>query len=252
MNIVFHQNFQKYSEKLTAFIRDFDAKGEELSNGQRNKIRIFDFKEIKINIKSFKIPNIVNKIAYRFFRKSKAKRSYEFACTLLKKGIGTPQPIGYVENFRLGLKDSYYISEHLSYDFTIREPFLDKDFPDRENVLRQFTRFTYDLHQNGIEFLDHSPGNTLVKKISNYEYKFFLVDLNRMTFHEYLDFETRMKNFAKLTPDKDILRIESDEYAKLINEDAEKIFGRMDYYAQKFKVSFHRKKQLKKKLKFWK
>lgn len=252
MSIVFQQNFKKHSEELLGLIQRFDSEGKEFTNGQRNKIRIFDFQGIKINVKSFKIPNVINKIVYRFFRKSKAKRSFEFANILLEKGIGTPQPIAYIEHFGFGLKDSYYMSEHLSYDFTIREPFLDKNFPDRENVLRQFTRFTYELHQKGIEFLDHSPGNTLVQKESENNYKFFLVDLNRMTFHNQIDFETRMKNFAKLTPDEDILLIESSEYAKLINEDFHKVFNRMNYYAQKFKISFHRKRAIKQKIRFWK
>ena len=38
------------------------------------------------------------------------------------------------------------------------------DFPDHDTILRQFTRFSFNLHEKGIEFLDHSPGNTLIKK----------------------------------------------------------------------------------------
>jgi hypothetical protein len=30
------------------------------------------------------------------------------------------------------------------------------DYPDHENILRQFTKFTFNLHEKGIEFLDHS------------------------------------------------------------------------------------------------
>jgi hypothetical protein len=32
------------------------------------------------------------------FKKSKARRSYEYATLLLDKGIGTPQPIAFLEN----------------------------------------------------------------------------------------------------------------------------------------------------------
>jgi hypothetical protein len=63
----------------------------ELFWKDRNVIKLFDLNGQTINIKSFKVPNIVNK-AYKYFRKSKAKRSFEYATILLENGIGTPQP----------------------------------------------------------------------------------------------------------------------------------------------------------------
>ena len=98
-------------------IGNFTTTGILFGDGQRNKIKLFELEGKTINIKSFKIPNLKNKIAYKYFRKSKARRSFEFATILLEKGIGTPQPIAYFENHDfIGLKDSYYISEHLQYD----------------------------------------------------------------------------------------------------------------------------------------
>ncbi len=70
-------------------------------DGQRNKIKLFELEGKTINIKSFKIPHLINKIAYKYFRKSKARRSYEYANRLIENGIGTPQPIAYAENFTL-------------------------------------------------------------------------------------------------------------------------------------------------------
>src|SRR5690606_41915767 len=65
----------------------------------------------KINIKSFKIPNKLNQFVYKYFRKSKARRSFEFATILLQKGIGTPAPVAFMENFNgLGLQKSFYAS----------------------------------------------------------------------------------------------------------------------------------------------
>ena len=55
---------------------------------------------------------------------------------------------------------------------------------ENEIILRQFIRFSYLLHQKGIEFLDNSPGNTLIKKNEKGVYDFYLVDLNRMKFHQ--------------------------------------------------------------------
>ena len=155
----------KKSRDILSLINNFNTSGQLFGNGQRNVIKIFDVEGVAINIKSFKIPNSINKVAYRYFRKSKARRSFEYAAILLEKGIGTPQPLAFLENFSVfGLRDSYYVSEHLNADLTYRELVEIPDYPDHENILRQFTRFSFNLHEKGIEFIDHSPGNTLIKK----------------------------------------------------------------------------------------
>nr|WP_317191308.1 lipopolysaccharide kinase InaA family protein [Flavobacterium agrisoli] len=239
---------------MKIFISDFKNKGEDFVLGQRNQIKLFDVKGLILNIKSFKIPNLINKIAYKYFRKSKAKRSFEFATILLEKGIGTPKPIAYYENFNwLGLLDSYYVSEHLETELTFRELVEIPDYPDHENILRQFTHFTFQLHEKGVEFLDHSPGNTLIKKREAGIYDFFLVDLNRMNFHSQMTFEQRMKNCSRLTPKKEMIAIMSNEYAKYYSQQSEEvIFKKMWFETQDFQERFVKKKRLKKKLKFWK
>ncbi|MCV9931875.1 lipopolysaccharide kinase InaA family protein [Flavobacterium sp. LS1R47] len=235
-------------------IGNFHSSGELFGNGDRNKIKLFNLNGKKINIKSFKIPNIVNKIAYKYFRKSKARRSFEYAELLLEKGIGTPEPIAFFENFNgIGLRDSYYVSEHLEADLTYRELVEIPDYSDRENILRQFTKFTFDLHEKGIEFLDHSPGNTLIKKKLENQYEFFLVDLNRMNFYENMSFEQRMNNFRRLTPLKEMIAVMSNEYSKFYTSKTEtEIFEKMWGATTHFQDEFAKKKRLKKKLKFWK
>lgn len=243
----------KNSRDILSLIKNFSTSGQLFGNGQRNVIKLFDIEGVTVNIKSFKIPNIINKVAYRYFRKSKARRSYEYATILLEKGIGTPQPMAFLENFNLiGLQDSYYVSEHLDADLTYRELVEIPDYPDHDNILRQFTRFSFELHEKGIEFLDHSPGNTLIKKKEDGNYEFFLVDLNRMEFHDAMSFEMRMKNLCRLTPVKEMVAVMSNEYSKLYSESEEKTFETLWKYTADFQEKFYRKKRLKKKLKFWK
>ncbi|GAA3770171.1 Kdo domain containing protein [Flavobacterium ginsengiterrae] len=253
MNFKVNPIFGNNTESILDKIKMFSSTGELFGNGDRNKIKLFDFNGKTINIKSFKIPNLINKIAYRYFRKSKARRSFEYATILLEKGIGTPEPIAFLENFNiLGLKDSYYVSEHLNADLTYRELVEIPDYPDHENILRQFTRFSFGLHEKGIEFLDHSPGNTLIKKNNEGNYDFFLVDLNRMEFHNSMSFEMRMKNLCRLTPVKEMVAVMSNEYSKLYKESEQKTFDTLWKYTSDFQEQFYRKKRLKKKLKFWK
>ncbi len=235
-----------YKQQLTDIIENFDT--IEGGEGKRNIIKIVHVDGVALNIKAFKVPNFINKIVYNFFRKSKAQRSFEYAKKLIELGVGTPKPMAYFEFksiFFFGR--SFYISEQLDCDLTYRELTKDFNIPDYDSILRAFTRFTFSLHEKGINFLDHSPGNTLIKKNGN-SYDFFLVDLNRMQFGA-MDFETRIKNFARLTIHKSMVEVMSDEYAKCSGEDYNKVFNLMWHETEAFQEKFHRKKRLKKKLK---
>ena len=242
MKFTFYNKIPVSQEVLKDLVRSFSSKGKILSTG-RNHIKVFDIDGHKINIKSFKVPNIVNKVAYRFFRKSKAQRSYEYASILIERSIGTPLPLGYAEERNtLSFGRSYYICKHQDHDLTFREL-----TPNDEEMLRAFTAFTYQLHEKNIHFLDHSPGNTLIKKEKG-EYLFYLIDLNRMNFKK-LSFEERMENFSRLTTNREMIKIMASEYSKCINRPEDEIFERMWFYTGKFQNKIQRKKRLKKYLK---
>lgn len=252
MHYIFQHN-EADADAVREFIVSFQKEGRILFAGKRNTIKVFQIGARTINIKSFKIPNLINTIVYRYFRKSKARRSFEFANLLLQKQIGTPKPIAFAENYSwIGLRDSYYVSEQLEADLTFRELVEIPDYPDHENILRRFTKFSFELHQKGVEFLDHSPGNTLIKSKGDGTYEFFLVDLNRMRFHDQMPFEVRMKNLSRLTPKKDMVAVISNEYAKLSGVSETEIFESLWKLTSEFQYRFHRKKRIKKKLRFWK
>lgn len=252
-NFKINNNFNSIKELILEHILQFNSSGKYFVQGQRNAIKLFEIDGITLNIKSFKKPNLVNKIAYRYFRKSKARRSFEYASKLMDLGIGTPKPIAYFENFDfIGLNDSYYVCEHLENVFEFRALVQNTDFNQRESIIRQFVGFSYQMHQKGVEFLDHSPGNTLIKDNNDGTYSFYLVDLNRMKFHESIDFQSRMKNLSHLTPQKEMIVIMANEYAKLSGEMEQNVFETLWKFTSDFQFRYHRKKRIKKKLKFWK
>lgn len=211
-------------EHLDEWIKDlpdyFPAKGELIFKS-RNEVKIFIVGELLLNVKAFKPPNWINRIIYVYLRASKAARSYNYARKFYSLDISTPRAVGYLESLSFGLLGrSYYVSFHCHYDFTLREV-LNYQVSEREEILRQWTRFTYQkLHLNKIYHLDYSPGNTLIKKVdSNYE--FYIIDLNRMDFRE-IDFEKGLKNFRQLDTDMPTLELLASEYASLRGEDAGK------------------------------
>ncbi|MBQ0735757.1 lipopolysaccharide kinase InaA family protein [Aquimarina celericrescens] len=248
---VIHSKYNSLRDKVLGAIINFEEFEEILGDAERNIIKIVTIDSKKYTIKSFKIPNFFNQIVYRFFRKSKAERSYEYANKLLKLAINTPFPVAYqTETTSFLFKKSYYVSKLINCDLTYRELTTDFDIPDHEEILRAFTRFTYKLHKNGVNFLDHSPGNTLIERKEG-GYEFYLVDLNRMEFG-IMDFKTRIKNFAKLTIHRSMIEIMSNEYAACSGEDEQKIFDLMWQYTKEFQHHYYRKIRIKKRIFFWK
>ena len=237
-------------ESIVNIIKNFGTEGDLLVAGKRNVIKTFQYKTTVLNIKSFKIPILINGIIYRYFRKSKAQRSFEFATILNQKNIGTPKPIGYFENknwFRL--LDSYYVCEHITPDYVFKDLFGVEN-PETDTILKQLAHFCFQLHEAGIEFKDHSPGNTLIKKNESGTFDFYLVDLNRMTFHKEMDFNLRMKNLCRLTPSEYMVQVISYEYAKLYNKPKEEVFQLMWKYTDAFFNKALKKRNFKKRLHF--
>jgi len=233
----------KYDLKFRDYLFDieiFFTQNDTTIHKARNELKVIKFGGISSIVKSFKVPNIINKIAYTYFRDSKAKKSYLYS---LKIAEFTPSPIGYIEFFKNGLIDnSYFISEEFRYDFTIREPLLDKSFKDREEIFKAFARFTFELHNKEIFHNDYSPGNILIKKDKT-GYIFKIVDINRMKF-TILNAEKRAENFSKLWASEDELNIISDEYLKYYDCSID-FKSQVIYYSQKNKKIKNFKKRLK-------
>ncbi|MGB3750650.1 MAG: hypothetical protein WA945_03725 [Arcobacteraceae bacterium] len=237
--VVVNKPYENFQDFLINIKKYFNA-NDEIIHKARNELKIINHNDVDTVVKSFKVPNIINKIAYSYFRDSKAKKSYEYS---LKIKDFTPNPIGYIEFYENSLiNDSYFISEKFEYDFTIREPLLDDAFENKDNILKAFAKFTYELHQNNIFHNDYSPGNILIKKYDG-DFIFKIVDVNRMKFDE-LDFEDRAKSFSKLWARDDELEIISSEYLKYY-KCRENFTQRVCFYSNKNKRIKNFKKRLK-------
>ncbi|MCF6340271.1 MAG: hypothetical protein L3J10_05935 [Sulfurimonas sp.] len=230
----------KYNDLLKN-IKNFFLASSNSIHKARNEIKIIKFENKDLVVKSFKIPNIINKIIYSFFKISKAEKSYLNSIKIIDF---VPKPIGFIEFKKFGLiNDSYFISENFNYDFTIREPLLETNFKYKEKIFKSFAKFTLLLHENGIFHLDYSPGNILIKKENN-NYIFKIVDINRMQF-KTLSLDDRLKNFSKLWAKDDDLTIIIKEYAKLIKSDENESLKIALKYSQTHKDRKNFKKRLK-------
>ena len=238
--LVVNDSFKHFKSFLEN-IKEHFATSKNSIHKARNEIKVINYESRDFVVKSFKIPHIINKFVYTFFKSSKAKKSYDFA---LKIDKFTPKPIGYIEFYESFLiNDSYFISEKFDYDFTIREPLLDINFPNKNEIFKAFAQFTFDLHENGIYHLDYSPGNILIKK-ENDNFIFKIVDINRMKFLN-MDLEKRAKNFSKLWAKDEDLEFIAKEYAKIYEKNNEEFISKTISFSKKHKAVKNFKKRLK-------
>lgn len=233
-------------EDVVNILDKFTREGTVLEE-DRNVVKFFDYKGLSINVKAFKRPNIINRFAYKYIRPSKAKRSFLYAQRLVGLGIGTPQPIAFIEksNF-FGLNDSFYISKQIDVDYEFRA-LLTRNIIEIKEVLIAFTRFTYNMHKEGVYFIDHSPGNTLIKENAN-GYDFYLVDLNRTKFYpKEISIELGIKNFYRLGSTPEMVEVMAKEYAKLRSVDENYVLSMMMKLTMKHNAAVALKKAKRKK-----
>ena len=113
-------------------------------------------------VKRYKRHDYLKSIIYTFFRKNKARRSYENAQELQKRGYDTPQPIAYWEDRSCGLiRQVYYACEYTDAQ-PIRPRLIDQE-PFDEPLATAYVHFVASLHES---------------------YHFQLIDINRMRFFE--------------------------------------------------------------------
>ncbi len=249
MGINIHPKYQNQEEAILQLVKTFFGEGDLIVKGSRNIIKSNLLGNEKVNIKFFQKPGILKSIIYSFFRSTKAKRSFDYANYLLEHSISTPFPIAFIEERNIFglLGNSFYFCEQMDYDFTIRELIHDSLFPERNIILEQFAEFTFKLHEAKVNFLDHSPGNTLIVNKGDGNYEFYLIDLNRMKF-ENLSIKKRMDNFKKMWLSKLMVKVVAKKYAQLSKQPEEKLQAILMEKTQQFKRKTARKKYLKRKV----
>lgn len=238
-----NENFEDFKDFLLD-IKSHFQKVDTTIHKARNELKTLHYKSLDVVVKSFKTPHLLNRVVYTFFKNTKAQKSYDNAIKLLSLDINTPQPLGYIEFFKNNLLDeSYFIAQQFEYDFTIREPLINKEFNDKQEILKAFGIFTCELHDKGVDHKDYSPGNILIKK-KNERYIFSIVDINRMEFKE-LSINERLKNFAKLWASNEDLSIIIRSYAKVASIEETMALDIALSYSKAHKAKINLKKRLK-------
>lgn len=233
MKIEINQQYSNIKEWVEQLPQNFDNLGEIIYQARNTlkKMQLPNGEEIVV--KKYAIPIFANRIAYRFFRKSKARRAYENAERLLSEGIQTPKPIFYIEIKKGGLF-------HQGYFGCINNPtpHIMREFVDYvnggEETLKQFAAFSKKVHDKKILHIDYSPGNIIYEKGEDNKVTFSLLDLNRMKFNKELSRKERLFNFRRMFRSKESLAILVGEYANLCGWNREEAIAEATEYSNQF------------------
>ena len=205
-----YKNLEYWVKSLP--VRWNNGEGRVIHN-RRNELREMQLGGVAVVVKSFAIPNFINRIAYGFLRKSKAQRSFEYALRLNSLGISSPSPIAYyTERCGFLFSRSCYISKKSHCRYTFYDVIENKNLENREVYLKIVGKMTARLHQAGIYLLDYSGGNILLDVVDG-KPQFELVDLNRMSFGN-VDLDRGCRGFERLNVEPEALTIMAQEYAK--------------------------------------
>lgn len=233
MKIVVDKSYNSVAEWLKKLPEYVESEGEVVYQARNllKKMKLPTGEEVVV--KKYAVPIFINRIAYTFLRKSKARRAYENAVELLKNGVQTPKPVCYIEIESGGLfKQGYFACINNPTPNIMRE-FVDS-VGGGENILKQFAAFTKDLHDKKILHIDYSPGNIIYELDADAKATFSLLDLNRMKFNKVLSREERLYNFRRLFRCKESLTILVAEYARLCGWSEQEAVEEAMEYCDKF------------------
>lgn len=141
------------------------------------------------------------------FKPSKAKRSWNGAVELLRRGINTATPVAFFEKINdSSLKQNFYICEYIKADCTIAEVFTyfakgEKTFAgfSDETVYAQLAEYLRKMHQRGSYFRDLSGGNVLVNFLPDNKLHFSLIDTGRAHFfNHYTPFNKAIADMTRI------------------------------------------------------
>lgn len=191
------------------------------------------------------------------FKPSKALRSWNGACELLRRGVETARPVAYFEQVDdRTLTQNYYICEYVPADFSVRDIF--SAFADGaseylgitpEAIYKQLADYLLLMHGRGTFFRDLSGGNILVNRLEGGKLAFSLIDTGRA--HFFLRGTALSKRISDLSRICNKLHgTGRDRFMQIYMEGIRREFGflhRIPFYLYNAKVEFKRKlKPLKK------
>ena len=197
MKVHIHPHYAAY-ESLIRAIPAGEYEREEVYCNRRNTVEKIRLGDKFFVLKKYKRPALINCLIYTWFRKSKARRAFEYAELFLQRGIETAAPVAYIEIKKNGFfHTGYFLSEFLSYPLVANADKTDMSLEERDALMHDLVLFTLKLHLNKVLPLDYNPKNIFYHKEDG-KYNFALIDINRLKLGKVPGIRLSMAAFSQL------------------------------------------------------
>ena len=195
----------------------FENNSRQVYHNSRNTIKKFQ-EEFGLNkpviIKKFGQQGLYDNIRFRV-SKSRGFRSFRAASWLEELNILIPRPYMAIEyrTARNKLINSYYISEFVEFDFDLYKVYRENPLPGQtEQVIYQLGKMASKIHNYNIIYGDLHPNNIHFVKEENDNFKFFLIDYNRIKKSKHISLKQRAKDLYRLRIPESYMAVFLDSY----------------------------------------
>lgn len=205
MKLVVHPHYLAARPFFASLPEQF-GQGGELIYQKRNIVKRFHTPQGEWIVKRYKDPNLIQRLAYTFWRSSKAARAYHYAGRLQSMGIDTPEGVAYIE-IKKGLlfKEGYFVSLPCPYP-SVKSALVERPVADAPRLIEALVAFIADMHRKGFLHGDLNLSNLLYHSSPEGRYCFTVIDTNRSHFHPSPSRKECLENLKRLTHDRLLLQ----------------------------------------------
>lgn len=214
MKTIIAEEYRRYTDFILSIPSLFDTDTGETLKDKRNSVKRIVHDGVAFIAKRYKRANLIQRIVYTYFRRTKAERAYAFATEFQRRGVSSPKAVAYMEEKEHGLFTvGYFIYEESKG----KEAFLELvDKPDFNKPLADaITDYIVFMHSRGVLHGDLNSANFLYTTDSDGKYRFDMIDTNRS--HFVKGWPTRkqcMENLKRFTHRRDLYEYVIRGYAR--------------------------------------
>lgn len=213
MNIIIAPEYEVLRKQIESVPSTMETEGcNVLYNGRNKIVQIKPCAGYNLVVKKYKRHDWLKSIIYTLFRPNKAKRSYENARELRRRGFCTPREVAYIEEKKWGFITQVYYICAFTAKGPIRTELIDNEPFDRE-LATAYAKYVASLHDAGVLHYDLNSTNVIYENSSK-NYSFELIDINRMRFYDgVVPKSESMKNLTLFCGFTDVYKFVLDIYA---------------------------------------
>ena len=214
MRMEINPAYEHMRDFVVALPERFEHEGT-LIYDDRNIIKKFDVAGETVVVKRYRRPLFVQRVAYTWFRKGKARRAFHNAARLIQLGVSTPVNIAYLETRSNGLLEYGYLVTGVDDNPPIRDR-LEGPKPFDRRLAEAFAGYAVQLHGKGVLHDDLNCSNVQFDDRGGEGFSFSVIDINRMHFTEgWPPLEECLENITRFTYKEDLFDLVARTYINL-------------------------------------